>query len=124
VKYNIKQIALRNKKYSRLHSCVYYDMVLCGKFPHTHNNSTVMVVRKCALFEKKKKNQEQIMICSWKSNFFDTFSALDLNPNENRTLFRRVQSHNTCGHHCPTTKTGNISFFGSLSVLFCKRKLL
>jgi hypothetical protein len=33
------------------------------------------------------------MICAGKSNIFDTFSELDLNPNQKRTLFLRVYSY-------------------------------
>jgi hypothetical protein len=32
-------------------------------------------------------SQEQIMICAWKSNIFNTFSVLDLNPNEKKNTF-------------------------------------
>jgi hypothetical protein len=35
--------------------------------------------------------QEQIMICAWKSNIFDTFSVLDLSPNEKKnTIYKSV----------------------------------
>jgi hypothetical protein len=33
--------------------------------------------------------QEQIMICSWKSNIFDPFSVLDLNPNEKKNTISK-----------------------------------
>jgi hypothetical protein len=36
--------------------------------------------------------QEQIMICSWKSNIFDTFAVLNLNPNEKKNTFSKSVS--------------------------------
>jgi hypothetical protein len=33
--------------------------------------------------------QEQIMIFAWKSNIFDPFSVLDLNPNEIKEQFSK-----------------------------------
>jgi hypothetical protein len=59
-------------------------------------SSTVIVLKmfffwnqKCCLFEKKIFFQEKIMICAWKSNIFDTFSVLDLTPNEKKNAYSR-----------------------------------
>jgi hypothetical protein len=46
--------------------------------------------QKCSLFEKNVLFLGTNHDCAWKSNLLDTFSVLDLNPNEKKNIFLRV----------------------------------
>jgi hypothetical protein len=68
---------------------------------------------KCSLFQINVLFQEQIMICAWKSNIFDTFLVLDLNPNEKKNTFSKsvaiLWPDSYCGLHCNNHQSPRIN---------------
>jgi hypothetical protein len=75
---------------------ILYTLKTKTRKKNNFRSSTVMVIKmfffwnqKCSLFEKMFFFQEQIMISTWKSYISDTFSVLDLNPNEKWNTFSK-----------------------------------